>query len=348
MPTYQSADEFLHSAKSYCVVDVRAPVEFEQGHIPGSVNIPLFDNQQRAEIGTLYRKQGRLSSVLKALELVGPKMRSLAASLVEVASDGTLCIHCWRGGMRSGAFAWLAEQVDLNPILLAGGYKAYRRHVLESFDKSRNLIVLSGLTGAGKTRQLPLLEQLGEQIIDLESLANHRGSAFGGIGLGQQPTVEQFENELHASLSRLDLTRRVWVEDESQNIGSVRIPRPFFEQIRSAPAVFMDVDQEVRTKMIAEEYGDLPEAALIASIERITKRLGGQNVKRAIGAIHSGNLPESIGVLLQYYDKLYLTNKAKLPRPTSVDLPVDDPISITTSKRLIQTADSISLSGCRN
>ena len=342
MPSFLSAKSFIESSQQLPVVDVRAPVEFAQGHIPGAMNLPLFDDEQRADIGTRYKQNGRLQSVIKALEIVGPKMRSLVEAALELAPDKELLIHCWRGGMRSRSVAWLIENVDINASVLDGGYKSFRRHVLRSFETPLNLIVISGLTGAGKTHQIELLKKSGEQVVDLEGLASHRGSAFGGIGLRSQPTVEQFENDLFHEVSQLDVRKRIWIEDESRNIGNARIPNVFFDQIRSAPAIFMDVDRPVRAKLIESEYGSLCQEELKASIVKITKRMGGQNVKTAIEALSSGQMGQCIDLLLDYYDKLYLHNKGKLERKIFVDLAVEDPTSVQATDQLIELAESIS------
>ena len=341
MPSFLSAESFIQSSLLQPVVDVRAPIEFAQGHIPGAINLPLFDDEQRADIGTRYKQNGRLPSVIKALEIVGPKMRSLVEAALELAPDNELLVHCWRGGMRSRSIAWLIENVEIKASVLEGGYKSFRQHVLQSFETPLNLIVISGLTGAGKTHQIKLLKSHGEQVIDLEALASHRGSAFGGIGLCSQPTVEQFENNLFHAVSLLDTSKRIWIEDESRNIGSARIPNSFFDQIRSAPAIFMDVGRTMRAKLIESEYGSLCQDELKASIVRITKRMGGQNVNEAIDALSDGRMGQCIELLLDYYDKLYLHNKEKLERKIFVDLVVEDPTSIQATERLIELAESI-------
>lgn len=335
MPIYQVIEEFI-SAENAPVVDVRSPVEFERAHIPGAINLPLFDDQQRAEVGTLYKQKGRVASINRALQLIGPRMETLVEQARCVAVDGKLRVHCWRGGMRSRSTAWLFEKVDLQPTVLQGGYKAFRRHVLESFKRPLPLVVLSGLTGSGKTRQLQVLQELGQQILDLEALANHRGSAFGGIGLDGQPTAEHFENELFRAIDALDHSRPIWVEDESRNVGSIRLPHHFFDQMRSAPAYFIQCDRRRRVELIMEEYGQMPPSQLIDAIRRITKRLGGQNVKAAVAAIESGDVESSVELLLDYYDRLYLQNKSRMKRESFIDVIVDDPVSQDTGLKLIE------------
>ena len=341
MPRFVPIEEFIQLAKTATVVDVRAPAEFAQGHIPGAVSLPLFDDEQRAEIGTLYKQVSRSESLLRGLELVGPKMRPLAQAGLDLSDGKPLLIHCWRGGMRSRSLAWLIEQVDVQTIVLDGGYKFFRRWVLEFFKETLPLIVLSGLTGSGKTNQLAQLAAQNEQVVDLERLANHRGSAFGGIGQGGQPTNEQFENDLAMELNCLDTGRPIWVEDESRSIGGIRLPHHFFEQLRCAPAIFMKVDVAVRSELINRDYGDLDSTELRAAIERITRRLGGQNMKMATEYLENGQMTNCIEILLNYYDRLYLANKDKLPRDVFLDFPTDEPESVTTAHKLIEMAAGV-------
>lgn len=342
MPKYVPIEEFWELSQQFPVVDVRAPIEFQKGHIPGAINLPLFDDGQRAEVGTIYRNQGRSDSVLRGLEIVGPKMSDLADSLLQISSGDTVLIHCWRGGMRSRSVGWLAEQVDASAYVLQGGYKTFRRHVLNSFKLPLDLAVVSGLTGAGKTEQIKRLAHAGEQTIDLEDLANHRGSAFGGIGLQQQPSVEHFENQLFDRISRLDKNERIWVEDESRMIGSIRLPHHFFSQLRSAPAFFMNVSSETRIRLILQEYGDLSRQQLTDAINRITKRLGGQHAKAAIECLENDDVQKSVEILLEYYDRLYLSNRDRMKRKTFIDFDVEDPCADSTTQALIQISNSTS------
>ena len=350
MPTSLHSDEFLKLAQTLAVVDVRAPTEFAKGHIPHAINLPLFDDTQRETIGKTYGRIGQLEAILQGLEIVGPKMRRLAEQALELArpldhDEATgppkILLHCSRGGMRSQSMAWLFEQVNLDPLVLDGGYKAYRRHVHDSFNHPVKFIVLSGLTGAGKTRQIANLKARGEQVLDLEGLAHHRGSAFGGIGQRLQPTVEQFENDIHQVLRHFDCDRRVWVEDESRKVGSVIIPQDLFDQIKAAPAIFMDVNRKIRTTLIIQEYGQLPVHELKLAIERIAKRLGGQNVIAANQAIDNGDLPTCVSILLEYYDKTYLIAKSKLTREVSLNVRTSDPDSQETTDLLLESADTL-------
>jgi len=345
MPIRLAIKDFLKLAERCPVVDVRSPGEFEKGRIPGASNIPLFDDEQRAEIGTLYKTDGRQAAVLRGLDIAGGKMRSLAESALELtpATSKQICVYCWRGGMRSGSLSWLLEQVDIQVYVLDGGYKAFRNHALATLSGPLPLVVLSGLTGAGKTHQIELLRQGGQQVVDLESLANHRGSAFGSIGLGSQPTVEHFENKLATEFLSLDWSRQIWVEDESRSIGDAKLPDAFYSQLKKAPAIFMDVPRAARSRVITREYGLLNQQDIVNSIRKITKRMGGQNVKRAIDLIESGDMSGCVDILLEYYDRTYLKSKARIDRDVFFNLPAERPLSPETTELILSTADSLGI-----
>jgi tRNA 2-selenouridine synthase len=183
-------EEFLLKANTTPVIDVRSPGEYDEGHITGAINIPMFTDDERAVVGTIYKKSGRLSAINRGLTIIGPKMAALTQEALKHAKDGELLVHCWRGGMRSESMAWLFGRVDIKCSILMGGYKVYRNHLLESLGDMPNVCVIEGHTGSGKTAILYELEKLGEQVIDLEGLANHRGSAFGNIGQAPQPTSQ--------------------------------------------------------------------------------------------------------------------------------------------------------------
>ncbi len=301
------ANQFLQQARMTPIIDVRSPGEFAQGHIPGAINIPLFDNEERALVGTKYQQAGRDAAVMLGLELIGPKLADFVKAARKIAPKNEVLVHCWRGGMRSASFSWLLQTAGMRVAgILQDGYKAFRQEVLQSFDKSLPLIVLGGKTGSGKTAVLQEMARLGEQVIDLEMLAHHKGSSYGAIGEASQPTVEQFENDLYAALGHLDLSRRIWVEDESFTIGTVRIPRPFYNQIRQAPVVFLEVSKAERIKRLVSMYTGRDHHLLEEATQRIKKRLGGQHYARALEALKSRDYTTVADITLNYYDKAYL------------------------------------------
>ncbi len=347
---------FLRLAKTVPVIDVRSPGEFAKGHIPGAVNLPLFDDDQRAEVGKLYKHQGRPAALLCGLEIAGGKLADLARRGLEIAGPQNpdkrgpdplpgddarphLLVHCWRGGLRSRSVAWLLEQIDLRTAVLEGGYRAWRRAGQELFGRRLQLIVLGGLTGSGKTWQLARLAEAGQQVIDMEGLANHRGSAFGGVGMPPQPTVEQFENLLQQRMRQLDLNRPVWVEAESQSIGRTFIPLPFFRQLTTAPMIVMNVPLQRRVQLLTQEYSQFPACELVESVEKIRKRLGGQNVNQAVAAIEQGNFDRCVEICLAYYDQSYGQGSKYLSHRTDVrELTVDDPHHPDVTRALIEQA----------
>src|ERR1700722_20218290 len=215
--------EFLELSKQHPVIDVRTPADCEHGHIPGAVNIPLFSNEERAIIGTIYKQEGKKPAMLKGMELVSPRFSEFVRTAETISNTGTLLVHCWRGGMRSGGMAWLFEWYGFKVYTLQSGYKAFRKMVLDTFIEPRSIKILAGRTGSGKTLILKEIEKLGKTIIDLEELAHHKGSAFGTLGEEPQPTQEMFENELAVSLWNIPASETIWLEDERQNNGGCLI-----------------------------------------------------------------------------------------------------------------------------
>lgn len=301
-----NAASFLEQAGEMPVVDVRTPAEYSHGHIPGAVNIPLFSDDERAVVGTLYKKEGRTRAVSAGLDFVGPRMSKLLGEAIDLAAgNGRLALYCWRGGMRSDSMSWLFTQGGIETYLLDGGYKAYRNHILKHLGTLNNVIVLGGLTGSGKTRILQELISLGEQVIDLEGLANHRGSAFGSLGMPPQPSSEHFANLLFDQYRATDRNARLFLEDESRNIGSVFMPDEVYDVIRNSPVIAVMPDAVSRMPRLMEEYGKFDPELLAAALQRISKRLGGDNTRLAIEAVQRGDIETAIGIVLVYYDKSY-------------------------------------------
>jgi tRNA 2-selenouridine synthase len=314
-----SPEFFLKEAERYPVIDVRTPAEFDHGHIPGAINMPIFSNDERAVVGTLYKKQGRNTAVLKGLEFVGPKMADFAREANRIAVDNKVLVHCWRGGMRSGSMAWLFRTVGLKATVLEDGYKAYRasfRNMLE--EQKWRFIVIGGPTGGGKTEVLKELEKQGEQMLDLEGLANHKGSAFGALGEAEQPTSEQFENNIHARFFQFNSERIIWVEGESHNIGRVYIPDILFEMLMQAPLVMYNIDRNLRVERLVRDYGCFDKELLGQSVLKIQKRLGGDRTKEALKALEESDFYTVADITLQYYDKGYSKSLAKRNKPVLV------------------------------
>lgn len=288
------------------LIDVRSPGEFTQGHIPGAVNVPLFNNDERAEIGTVYVRRSRDEAMQLGFQFANPKKQWFIDEVRKVAPDGSVVIHCWRGGMRSRLFAeHLNENGFENVSVITGGYKSWRRLLNEHWKKTHQLIILGGYTGSGKTPVIKQLSALGHQAIDLEGLACHKGSAFGAIGQKPQPTTEQFENELFNIWRNFDQEKPVWLEDESRNIGHVQLPADLFAQMRDAVTFFLDIPRSVRAEYLVQDYAAASINDLKESILKIARRLGGQNVNQALQWLDEGNLYEVAYISLSYYDKAY-------------------------------------------
>lgn len=341
-----TVDEFLRQAEQLPIIDVRSPGEYGQAHIPGAVSIPLFDNEERAQVGTKYKQAGKDSAVLLGLNLVGPKLADFVKQSKKLNAPGKeVLVHCWRGGMRSGSFAWLLDTAGLTASTLAGGYKAYRSVVLAAFTEPRNLIILGGKTGSGKTDILKELDRLGEQVIDLEGLAHHKGSSYGAIGQLPQSSSEQFENLIFAQWRKLDSSRRIWLEDESRNVGSCFIPMPLWHQMRAAPVAFVDVPKSVRVTRLVTEYTGIDHNLLIEATERIRKRLGGQVTNDALNALTRHDYARVADLTLDYYDKAYLHGLSQRDSATihRLDVTADNPTE--TARQLTAWANAQPASG---
>jgi tRNA 2-selenouridine synthase len=295
---------FLETVEDTPIIDVRSPVEFEKGHIPSAVSIPLFNNKERALVGTLYKEQGQKLAIKKGLSIVGNKMVDFIEQ-AENTGASRLHVHCWRGGMRSESMAWLFERYGLETSTLVGGYKAYRHAVLSFFEQPLNFRVLTGYTGCQKTELLEVMSKQGAQVIDLEGLANHQGSSFGNAKTDGQPTSEQFQNNLHAYCQTLDLSKPIWIEDESICIGNVSLPDALFHQMSLAPHIRVSAATDQRLQFLVKDYGDIDPEKLKASATAITKRLGRENTVQILSAIDQGDLYQAASLLLVYYDHQY-------------------------------------------
>lgn len=327
MPEKLSIDKFLPLTDTLPLVDVRSPAEYEHAHIPGAVNIPLFDNEERKQVGIKYKLGGKENAVLLGLKYVGPKMVDFVKEAKKLAKDKQVMVHCWRGGMRSGSMAWLFETAGLKTYTLDGGYKAYRQHIRANFSLPVNMIILGGYTGSGKTAVLQELKKLGQQFLDIEGIAHHKGSVFGPLGQEQQPSNEQFENNLADAWRKFDLSKPIWVEDESRQLGRCGIPDPLFKQMREAPVVKMIIPKEERIKRLVDEYGSFQEEELLEQLEKIRERLGGQFTNEAVKALHNGNLAKVADLTLRYYDKAYEygISKRKPEKVLLLELEKDNP-----------------------
>lgn len=332
-----SIHRFIELAKTTPVIDVRTPLEFEHAHIPGAYNLPIFSNEERVIVGTTYKQEGREAAILLGFDLTGPKWSGFIKKALEIAPDKKIGVHCWRGGMRSGAMAWALNLYGFEVYLLEGGYKKYRNWVLAKFTEPYPIFILGGMTGSGKTRVLHELKLNGQQIIDLEELAQHQGSSYGSMGRTNQPSQEHFENLLATQLDLVNKNYPVWLEDESLTIGKRFIPNPLWHQMRNAEVIKMIVPTEERIRFLAEEYGCLDKEFLIDSTERIAKRLGPEQTRDAILAIQENRIADFIKLALVYYDKTYKTGQNKRMPDSIFEINCPDTNSQKNAKLILES-----------
>lgn len=299
-------DQVFASNHKLRLIDVRSPSEYAKGHIIGAYNIPLLDDEGRAEIGTLFKKDSPSSAFMRGLDLVGPRMSHFVAAANEYLGDEKGVVYCWRGGKRSNSMSWLFNMSGMTTKTIPGGYKAYRTRVQNMLAKHPvRLLVLGGKTGAGKTLLLHKMRDKGEQIIDLEGLANHKGSAFGWIGEEAQPAVEQFENLLAQDIYNLDPEKVVWIENESRMIGRIPIFQKFWDRLKSSPLVNIEIPTGSRVKHLSRIYNAKNVDDLREAFTKIQKRLGGLNIQKAMEALDNNDLEKAAEIALLYYDKSY-------------------------------------------
>lgn len=305
MAEYLLIDEFLAARHSGLLLDARSEKEFEQGHIKGAINIPLLNNEHRHLVGTAYKQKGREFAVELGFELAGPLFAGFIKNVKSLTDKKTVFLYCWRGGMRSGIMSWILSMSGYKTVLLKGGYKTYRNFVLQKLDSALPFVVISGKTGSGKTAILHELKAIGEQVLDLERLAHHRGSAFGQIGLPPQPTNEQFENLIAEEIVMMNPGQAVFVEGESHTIGKNKIPDCMFDRMQKAPMIEVEAGLSYRLKRILDEYGKFPEQELSDCTKKLSKRLGDQRMREAVEALMNGDKQRWLEILMQYYDNTY-------------------------------------------
>jgi tRNA 2-selenouridine synthase len=332
---------FLDLSVKTPIIDVRSPSEFSTGHIPGAYNIPLFDDREREAVGIRYKKDGRIKAILEGLKLSGPSMHLKLEQALKISKERRLLVHCWRGGMRSEAMAWLFSLGSIETDVLEGGYKSYRHYVLENLSVNRNMIILGGLTGSGKTHILGYLKDKGHQVIDLEGLANHKGSAFGSLEQLPQPSSENFTNLLFDEWKHVDPCRPVWLEDESRNIGTVFMPEEFYLNMQKNPAVILLMNIKTRLPRLIEEYSCYSSDELVSTVMKISKRLGGDRTKEATEAVQRGDFAKAIEIILHYYDKAYLFGLGKRQGKDIYYINTDTDDIETNAQKIIEVAGRI-------
>lgn len=332
-------EEFLQQSKEGVIIDVRSPIEYFKGHIPRAINIPLFEDAERAEIGTMYKQQGKETAVTRGLEIVSPKMVQFVTQVKAIAQGRKVFVYCFRGGMRSNSFAWLMNTSGLDAQILIGGYKAFRNYVLQYFERKFKLILIGGSTGSGKTEILKKLAALDIQSVDLEAIAHHKGSAFGAINEERQFPQQNFEHHLFDAFSDLNIDQLVVLEDESQTIGFNKIPHPLWLQMKQATIVKLDIPFELRVQKLVEDYSTTDIAALKECVHKISEKLGGDNAKLCLQYLDEGKLADVARRSLQYYDKAYahLYNNKKQTIIVVASDTIDPAINALKVKQIIDS-----------
>jgi len=299
------------------LIDVRSPEEYYKGHMPNSINIPIFNNEERSIIGKKYKYSGRENAVREGFKIIENKIDKLINKFILIKkelhistidkyiNDTHIKIYCARGGMRSQSMSWLLEKFNYNCITLNGGYKTYRNWVLNIFKDKQKIIVIGGKTGTRKTKILNKLKSLGYQILDFENLANHRGSSFGGLGMKEQPTNEHYENLIAEDLHKINKKNFIFVEAESPNIGKNRIPHEFYKQMKNSNRIEIIRDENIRIKELINTYSKYNKNDLKESVLKISKRLGPQRTKSAIDSIDNEDWENVCKSVLDYYDRCY-------------------------------------------
>ncbi len=309
------------------IIDVRSPIEFSQGHWPGAINIPLFTDSERETIGKSYKKESRLKAIFHGLKMTLPKTTKLLELILLTASKKkeekkSLRIYCWRGGMRSNAFAWLARTIGVKTYLLEGGYKNYRKWVLNQFELDLPIRLIGGKTGTRKTDLLNYIDNKKIYVIDLEGIANHRGSSFGSLGMERQPSTQQFENILAESISEFyeNNYMEIWLEAESSNLGKCRIPDGLYKRMKKAPVLEIIKTKKERIDNLVNVYSQNSQSELKEAVRRISKRLGPQRTKEALEAIEKKEWSKACNAMLDYYDRCYEFELNKTSIINSIDL----------------------------
>jgi tRNA 2-selenouridine synthase len=289
-----------------CVFDVRSEGEFDQGHLPGAINFPLLRNEERHEVGICYKKKGSDAAVELGFQLVGPRFAEMIRKASDLSEGRSILVYCWRGGLRSNIVAWLLQTAGFKVTLLKGGYKSWRTLCLELFQSGPELNIIGGPTGVGKTEILEVASQKGVSCLDLERIAQHKGSAFGGLWGIQENTQEHFENRIALTLWNYRNSSTIWVEDESRFVGKLRVPDALFQRMSVSKVCFIERPLEIRVERVLAEYGVFEKEVLAERTRALSKRMGGDQVAKALACLEQGDMEGWLKPLLTYYDKTYL------------------------------------------
>jgi tRNA 2-selenouridine synthase len=315
--------ELLELQEMPILLDARSEGEFEMGHIPGAISFPILNNEERKLVGTCYKQKGHEPAVILGYELVGNKFAQYVSYAYKHWKGREIYVHCWRGGLRSNIMGNLLSSAGFNVKLIKGGYKVYRSEVLKYLAGNFVFKVLGGYTGSGKTEILKQLEARGAQVLDIEGLASHRGSAFGSLGLPSQPRQEHFENLIFEKLRRFSPNKPVWIEDESRLTGKLQIPDQIYAGLRNSFVYFLDYSIEKRAIQTLSEYGDFEVQLLAETTLKLRKRMGDLLNREAIQLLHEGDKQGWVLKVLAHYDKQYDFGFSKRSVDSSLSLQLE-------------------------
>lgn len=299
------------------IIDARSPAEFALDHIPGAINCPVLDDDERRIVGTLYKQQGAFEARRVGGAMVAANLaKHLRERFADRPHDWKPLVYCWRGGLRSGSMVTWLRLVGWDAQQLAGGYKPWRQHVIATIERlapQLTLRVVCGPTGSAKTRVLHALQALGEQVLDLEALACHKGSLLGALPGRPQPSQKGFETGLATALESFDPARPVYIEAESRKIGRISLPTPLLERLRDSACIEIGASAEARLAYLLRDYAYLGDdrQALAQLLESLRERHGREVVGRWQGWARGGQLAELFGELaMLHYDPLYARSQA--------------------------------------
>jgi tRNA 2-selenouridine synthase len=295
-----------------CIIDVRSESEFALDHIPGAINCPVLNDEERIRVGTMYKQVNAFEAKKVGAALVAKNIaHHIETHWIDKPREWKPLIYCWRGGNRSGSLAHILAKIGWPAIQLDGGYKAYRAHVSASLTETPavNFKVICGTTGSGKSRLLEVMDSIGAQVLDLEKLAVHRGSVLGHLPSQPQPSQKMFETLIWEKLRRFDPARPVFVESESKKVGNLRVPDAVMEKMRQSPCVSLTLSRPNRVRLLMEDYPhftDSPEA-LNTQLDCLAKLHGRQKIDSWHAMASGGQMPALVDELLvEHYDPAYL------------------------------------------
>ncbi|MCC7328484.1 MAG: tRNA 2-selenouridine(34) synthase MnmH [Burkholderiales bacterium] len=329
-------------------IDVRSPSEFADDHVPGAINLPVLDDAERAEVGTLHARESAFAAKQRGAAIVARAI----ARIVETHGQGkprdwAPLVYCWRGGKRSGALAHVLREIGWKAVQLEGGYRTWRRHVVAALAApcpAYRFVVVCGLTGSGKSRLLDALAQIGAQVLDLEALARHRGSLLGDLPDDAQPTQKWFDSQLLEALTGFDPQRPVFVESESKRVGSVQLPAALLSAMRDAECIRLATPQSLRVALLKEDYAHFiaDPKALVDRLALLAPLHGHKMVARWTDAADAGDFDTLVDdLLVKHYDPTY-TRSLERNFPHSARVQTFTPVAVSTAAFVALAHDIVS------